>query len=88
MYGETEALNGVGQGEIETSTQQVIDSVVKARLTVQRSMGMVRPALGAARLTCIVYAAMALVLLLCGATTVLLGRALDAENCATAHAGE
>jgi hypothetical protein len=31
---------------------------------------------------------MALVLLFCGATTVLLGRALDAENCATAHAGE
>ena len=75
-----ETLQHAGGGEIGTTYRQVLDSVGSARATIQRSMGMVRPALGTARLTCGVYAAMTLVLLSCGVTTVLLGHALAVEG--------
>lgn len=71
-----ETLRGLECSDLATSSRQVIESVARTRETVRQGIGMVSPTLLVLRLTCGVFAAMALVLLLCGVTTVLLGRAL------------
>ncbi len=74
-----ETLRQVGSGEIEAAYREVLDSVSKARGAIQQGQGMVSPLLMVLQLACGVYAAMALVLLSCGVTTVVLGHALAAE---------
>jgi hypothetical protein len=76
----TDMLKRLSDGSMEVSSRDLLAATARARRAVQESMGTVAPAMTLARLTCGVYAALALVLLLCGATMVLLGRALAAEG--------
>lgn len=74
----SEILHDTGTVGVDASSRHVAESVAGARETICRCKGFVSPAMLTLRLTCGVYAAMTLVLLLAGVTMVLLGQALGA----------